>query len=48
MTNEIGLMLLILAISVFLFIVDWLRVDVVAVLILLVLGGLTVAKLLAG
>lgn len=34
-TNEIGLMLLILAISVFLFIVDWLRVDVVAILILL-------------
>jgi len=36
-THEIGMMLLILAVSIFLFITDWLRVDVVAILVLLAL-----------
>ncbi|MFL7795211.1 MAG: SLC13 family permease [Anaerolineae bacterium] len=51
MTGDIALMLAILAISVLLFIVDWLRVDVVALLILLALiltGLVTPAEAFAG
>jgi hypothetical protein len=35
MTGEIALMLAILGVAILLFIVDWLRVDVVALLVLL-------------
>ncbi|MCL7454451.1 MAG: SLC13 family permease [Anaerolineae bacterium] len=51
MTGDIALMLAILAISVLLFIVDWLRVDVVALLVLLALivtGLVTPTEAFAG
>ncbi|MFN2227752.1 MAG: SLC13 family permease, partial [Anaerolineae bacterium] len=51
MTGDIALMLTILGISILLFIVDWLRVDIVALLILLALiltGLITPAEAFAG
>ena len=43
MTGDIAQMLVILAISIFLFIADWIRVDVVALLVLLIVLAVLIA-----